>query len=69
MNKHILRGLSAAGVLTLATSAHAALPEGIATAITGAQTDGLQAVGLLAAMGAAVFLIRAVLKKLGIIAS
>lgn len=48
-------------------SAHAALPEGVATAITGAQTDGLTAVGLLAAMGAAVFLIKKVLTKLGII--
>lgn len=69
MNTLILRGLSAAGVLALATSAHAALPAGIDTAITTAQTDGLTAVGLLAAMGAAVFLIRAVLKKLGIIAT
>lgn len=67
MNKHILRGLSAAGVLSLVSTAHAALPEGIATAITAAQTDGLSAVGLLAAMGAAVFLIYKVLKKLGII--
>ena len=67
MNRFIIRGLSAAGVLTLATSAHAALPEGIATAITSAQTDGLSAVGLLASMGAAVFLIYKVLKKLGII--
>lgn len=49
------------------TSAQAALPEGVATAITGAQTDGLTAVGLLAAMGAAVFLIKKVLTKLGII--
>lgn len=48
-------------------SAHAALPEGVAIAITGAQTDGLTAVGLLAAMGAAVFLIKKVLTKLGII--
>lgn len=48
-------------------SAHAALPEGVATSINGAQTDGLTAVGLLAAMGAAVFLIKKVLTKLGII--
>lgn len=67
MNKHIVRGLSAAGVLTLATSAHAALPEGVGTAITGAQTDGVTAVGLLAAMGAAVFLIKKVLNKLGLL--
>lgn len=67
MNRFIIRGLSAAGVLTLATSANAALPEGVATAITGAQTDGITAVGLLAAMGAAVFLIKKVLSKLGIL--
>ncbi|MCH8180604.1 MAG: hypothetical protein IIA02_12600 [Proteobacteria bacterium] len=60
-----------AGLLAIASTAtgtvFAALPEGIATAITTAQTDGLSAVGLLAAMGAAVFLIYKVLKKLGII--
>lgn len=67
MNRHILRGLSAAGVLTLVSSAHAALPEAVPTAITGAQTDGITAVGLLAAMGAAVFLIKKVLSKLGIL--
>jgi len=67
MNKHIVRGLAAAGVLTLATAANAALPEGVATSITTAQTDGITAVGLLAAMGAAVFLIKKVLSKLGIL--
>lgn len=50
----------------LLASAQAALPEGVATAIAAAQTDGLTAVGLLAAMGAAVFLIVMVLKKLRI---
>lgn len=67
MNKHIVRGFGAAGVLTLATAANAALPEGVATSITAAQTDGITAVGLLAAMGAAVFLIKKVLSKLGIL--
>lgn len=67
MNKYILRGFSAAGVLTLATSAHAALPEAVSTSIATAQTDGITAVGLLASMGAAVFLIKKVLSKLGIL--
>lgn len=66
MNMNIVRGLVAAGVLAV-SSAQAALPEGVGTAITAAQTDGLSAVGLLAAMGAAVFLIHKVLKKLGIL--
>lgn len=47
-------------------SAHAALPAGIESAIAAAQADGLTAVGLLAAMGATVFLIVMVLKKLRI---
>lgn len=67
MNKHILRGLGAVGVLTIAASAHAELPAAVGTAITAAQTDGIAAVGLLAAMGAAVFLIKKVLSKLGIL--
>lgn len=47
-------------------SAQAALPAGVEAAIASAQADGLTAVGLLAAMGAAVFLIVMVLKKLRI---
>lgn len=47
-------------------SAFAALPEGVSTGVTSAQTDGMTAVGLLAAMGAAVFLIVKVLRRLGI---
>lgn len=48
-------------------AAFAALPEAVTTAITAAQTDGVTAVGLLSSMGAAVFLIRKVLSKLGIL--
>lgn len=66
MNKQILRGLLAAGVMAVAGAAHAELPAAVPTSITGAQADGLIAVGLLASMGAAVFLIKKVLSKLGI---
>ena len=67
MNKQTIRGLIAAGVLSFVASAHAALPAAVGTSITEAQTDGITAVGLLAAMGAAVFLIKKVLSKLGIL--
>lgn len=50
------------------SAAHAALPAGIETAVTAAQTDGLTLVGLMAGMGAAVFLIVRVLRRFGIIA-
>lgn len=60
-----------AGLLAIASTAtgtvFAALPTGVDTAITAAQTDGVTAVGLLAAMGAGVFLIKKVLSKLGIL--
>lgn len=61
-NSSLVALISAAAV-----SAHAALPAGVETAVTTAQTDGLSAVGLLAAMGAAIFLIKKVLTKLGIL--
>lgn len=58
-----------AGLLAIASTAtgtvFAALPAGIETSVTAAQTDGLTAVGLLAAMGAAVFIIVKILKRLG----
>lgn len=60
-------GVSTAAAMAMVTSAMAELPTGVGTAITGAQTDGTTAVGLLAAFGAAVFLIYKVLKRLGII--
>lgn len=71
MNEMIKRGLKAAGVvgastLALAQQAHAALPTGVDTAITGASTDGGTLVGSLAVAGAAVFLIHKLLKRFGI---
>lgn len=66
MNKHILRGLGAAGVLSFVASAHAALPEAVNTAIAGTQTDGATLIGLLAAAGAAIFIIAKVLRRFGV---
>lgn len=51
--------------LALIGSAHAALPTGIDTAISTVQTDGLTLVGLIAAAGAAVYLIARVLGRFG----
>lgn len=66
MNKQILRGIGAAGVLSFVASAHAALPASVGTAITAAETDGGTLIGLLAAAGAAVFIIAKVLKRFGV---
>lgn len=55
-------------LLGLMSTARAALPEGVGTAITGAQTDGLAAIGLLAGAGAAIYIIYRVLKRLGVVA-
>jgi hypothetical protein len=50
----------------LVGTAYAALPAGVDTSITAAGADGVTLVGLLAAAGAAVFLINKVLSKFGI---
>lgn len=65
MNKFISRALVVAP-LVLAGQAFAALPPDVSTSITGAQTDGVTLIGLMAAAGAAVYLISKVLKKFGI---
>lgn len=57
--------LAPVAVLALVGSAHAALPAGIDTAITSVQTDGIALVGLVAAAGAAVYLIARVLARFG----
>ena len=54
-------------LLGLIGQAHAELPAGVGTAISGAGADGLTAVGLLAAAGATVYIIYRVLKRLGIV--
>ena len=52
--------------MALVGSAMAALPTEVTTAVSGAQTDGITLVGLLAAAGAAVFIIAKLLKRFGI---
>ena len=67
MNRVFARIAAVAAPLSLlAAQAHAELPAGVSTSVTGAGTDGATVVGLLAAAGAAVFLISKVLKKLGV---
>lgn len=66
MTNSILRGIGAAGVLSFVASAHAELPAAVGTAITASQTDGGTLIGLLAAAGAAVFIIAKVLKRFGV---
>lgn len=46
--------------------AFAALPAGVDTSITGVTTDGTTLIGLLAAAGAALWLISKVLRKFGV---
>lgn len=53
-------------ILAAATQVHAALPTGISTAITAVETDGVTLVGLIAAAGAAVYLIAKVLGRFGL---
>lgn len=70
MNQHIARGLRAAFVLGATAlsvaGAQAAVPTEVSTAITGTGTDGSTVVGLMAAAGAAVFLLSKILKKFGV---
>lgn len=68
MNRNVLRGLALVGAVSLsaAQSAHAALPESVSSAITAAQADGVTLVGLMAAAGAAVFVIKKILTRFGV---
>lgn len=58
--------LVAVSPLAIAGSAFAALPESVSGAVTTAQTDGITLVGLMAAAGAAVYLIAKLLKRFGV---
>lgn len=60
-----LAGIAGAS-LALVGMAHAELPAAVSTAVTGAQTDGTTLIGIMAAAGAAVFLIAKLLKKFGV---
>jgi len=55
-----------AAVMGMAASAHAVLPTAVTTGIADQQADGLTLVGLLAAAGAAIYLVSKLLKKFGI---
>lgn len=55
-----------ATLFALAVKAHAALPAGVSDAIDAAEADGLTLVGLMAAAGAAVWLISKVLGRFGL---
>lgn len=66
MNRNIVRGFVAVGALFAASASHAALDAGVSTAITAAQTDGTTLIGLLAASGAALFIIHKLLKRFGV---
>ena len=60
------RGITAAGLLAmLGPQAHAALPEGVSTAITAAQTDMLSAIGLVIGAMVAVWGLLKLASKLG----
>lgn len=52
--------------MLLAQQAFAALPEGVNTGVTAAQTDSLTLIGMLATAGAAVFIIAKVLRRFGV---
>lgn len=59
------RSAIVAGAVALASGAHAALPEGAATAIEGYKDDALMAIGLVMAAGVAVWGLNKLATKLG----
>lgn len=65
---NFVRKLSAASVASLGfiAAAHAELPAGVTTGITGAQTDGNTVLGALAAAGAALLIVHRLLKRFGV---
>ena len=55
-----------AALMSAVTLALAELPAGVGTGITASQTDGTALIGLLAAAGAAVFIIAKILRRFGV---
>lgn len=55
-----------AALMSSVGAALAALPEAVPTAITVSTTDGTTLIGLLAAAGAAIFIIAKVLRRFGV---
>lgn len=64
MIKNAIRGAAAMALAAVGT-AHAALPEGAAAAITEYKTDALAAIGLVMAAGVAVWGLNKLASKLG----
>lgn len=66
MNKLQTRALSALALLAATGgAAHAALPEGVSTAITAYQTDATTAIGLIMAAGVIIWGLMKLASKLG----
>lgn len=65
MNK-VIRYVSPAALLAAVQAAHAELPTGVSTAITSGGQDGGTLMGLLAAAGAALYIVWKILRKAGI---
>jgi hypothetical protein len=66
MNKLQTRALGALAFLAATVgSAHAALPEGVSTAITAYQTDATAAIGLIMAAGVTIWGLMKLASKLG----
>lgn len=55
-----------AAIVSASTAALAELPAAVGTSVTAAQTDGGTLIGMLAAAGAAVFIISKILKRFGV---
>lgn len=65
MNKNVLRGLVAAGVLGVLGTAQAALPAGAEAAITGVGTDVVTAIGLVIIAGISIYAAKKLGQKMG----
>lgn len=66
MNLFKAIGLFLASLFAFLGSAHAELPTGVSTAITSGGQDGGTLMGLLAAAGAALYIVWKILRKAGI---
>jgi len=62
----VVKFIPLAGLLAAVQQAHAELPTGVSTAITSGGQDGGTLMGLLAAAGAALYIVWKILRKAGI---
>lgn len=65
MNKNVIRGLVAAGVLTVVGAANAALPDGTKLAIEAAGTDVTTAIGIVILVGIGIYAAKLLGRKMG----